>query len=167
MEFPELDTHCGFDECKQLDFLPFECNRCNGKFCLDHRTYNDHKCKGEVDLDRTNGHTVLCPLCNDILPVPFGSDSNSRVEEHISKGCPKKVSLKPHKCSKPNCKKSEAMRITCKSCGLNYCLQHRFERDHQCKMNLRRQSPSSSSQIGPFIVSNDEQKVRKTVIKAY
>jgi len=43
MEFPNLGKHC--EICKQLDFLPFKCDLCKKYYCLDHRSYEKHKCK--------------------------------------------------------------------------------------------------------------------------
>ncbi|OAY73065.1 Zinc finger AN1 and C2H2 domain-containing stress-associated protein 13 [Ananas comosus] len=28
-EFPDLGKHCSVDDCKQIDFLPFTCDRCS------------------------------------------------------------------------------------------------------------------------------------------
>lgn len=42
MEFPELGKHCY--HCKQLDFLPFKCPKCEYFFCKEHRKYEQHHC---------------------------------------------------------------------------------------------------------------------------
>ncbi|SCW03531.1 LAFE_0G12530g1_1 [Lachancea fermentati] len=39
----DVGTHCKF--CRQLDFLPFHCSRCNGDFCQLHRLKEDHHCR--------------------------------------------------------------------------------------------------------------------------
>ncbi|XP_036682176.1 AN1-type zinc finger protein 2A isoform X8 [Balaenoptera musculus] len=44
MEFPDLGKHCSEKTCKQLDFLPLECDACKQDFCKDHFTYAAHKC---------------------------------------------------------------------------------------------------------------------------
>lgn len=47
MEFSGLGKHCTY--CKQLDFLPFLCNKCNNHYCLKHRKYESHGCPNEDD----------------------------------------------------------------------------------------------------------------------
>lgn len=42
MEFSDLGKQCAL--CRQLDFLPFQCNDCKKYFCLEHRTKNSHNC---------------------------------------------------------------------------------------------------------------------------
>ena len=32
--FPNLGKHCSGDDCKQIDFLPFTCDRCNQVFFI-------------------------------------------------------------------------------------------------------------------------------------
>ena len=44
MEFPDLGKNCSFLSCKQLDFLPIECIKCNLFFCKDHCLPFHHKC---------------------------------------------------------------------------------------------------------------------------
>ncbi|KAI8853879.1 hypothetical protein BC829DRAFT_381545 [Chytridium lagenaria] len=40
----EIGTHCGIEDCKTLDFLPFNCNHCSTTYCLNHRLPQNHKC---------------------------------------------------------------------------------------------------------------------------
>lgn len=44
MELPHIGHRCKVSDCKQLDFLPFTCELCNEKYCLDHRKPELHKC---------------------------------------------------------------------------------------------------------------------------
>lgn len=41
-----VGVHCAFEECRQLDFLPFECEACGERFCASHRTPDSHACQG-------------------------------------------------------------------------------------------------------------------------
>ncbi|KAF3580071.1 hypothetical protein DY000_02035817 [Brassica cretica] len=69
-EFPDLGKHCSVDICKQIDFLPFTCDRCLLVFCLDHRSYMKHTCpKGDRE-------DVTCRDCNvdHCLKHRFGPD---------------------------------------------------------------------------------------------
>ncbi|XP_067055408.1 AN1-type zinc finger protein 1-like [Acropora muricata] len=43
-EFPRLGVRCEVKTCQKLDFLPFLCNECCGKFCSKHRTKVSHGC---------------------------------------------------------------------------------------------------------------------------
>ena len=61
MELPDLGTHCGFLECKRLDFLPIKCNGCQKVFCSDHFRYENHSCPKEGVRDR---QVPACPLCS-------------------------------------------------------------------------------------------------------
>lgn len=42
MEFPGLGKQC--HHCKQLDFLPFKCPKCEYVFCKEHFKYDHHDC---------------------------------------------------------------------------------------------------------------------------
>lgn len=44
MEFSHIGHHCKASGCKQLDFLPFTCELCSNRYCLDHRKPESHKC---------------------------------------------------------------------------------------------------------------------------
>ncbi|XP_053103168.1 AN1-type zinc finger protein 1 isoform X4 [Hemicordylus capensis] len=78
----EIGQHCGIEQCRQLDFLPFVCDGCSGVFCLEHRSRTAHDCS-EVNLKteevKPDNHKffmctykscdgkelvpVLCPYC--------------------------------------------------------------------------------------------------------
>ena len=45
MEFSNLGKHCACSDCNLKDFLPFTCDMCDKDFCLEHRTYEAHKCE--------------------------------------------------------------------------------------------------------------------------
>lgn len=102
-----LGDHCEFEECKQIDFLPFKCDACekvrpslpavhrpvvytlglrgnNGMFaeqvfCLAHRKYSSHSCKkaGEKETQ-----TIICPLCAKAIKLLPDQDANAAFERH-------------------------------------------------------------------------------------
>ena len=39
-----IGQHCTLAACKQLDFLPFECDLCGMVFCKNHAAYDAHSC---------------------------------------------------------------------------------------------------------------------------
>ncbi|KAK5721203.1 hypothetical protein LTR17_014763 [Elasticomyces elasticus] len=47
-----IGSHCQMPFCRQLDFLPFQCESCKGSFCLDHRTESAHTCPKEGEWAR-------------------------------------------------------------------------------------------------------------------
>jgi len=40
----DIGQHCSLPTCKQLDFLPCECDFCGLMFCKDHAAYDAHSC---------------------------------------------------------------------------------------------------------------------------
>ncbi|KNE62909.1 hypothetical protein AMAG_08087 [Allomyces macrogynus ATCC 38327] len=139
MELPDVGKNCGLKECKQLDFLPYTCHRCQGVFCHEHWKPADHNCPRLHDpaYDRV---VPQCPLCGVAVPVARNEDPNARMDAHISSGCrpPPSSGASPnkavyaHKCHVRGCTNKSAVAITCKACGHQYCLKHRNERDHAC-----------------------------------
>lgn len=128
MEFHHLGSHCSFPACKQLDFLPFKCDACDGTFCLDHRTYEAHRC---IIADTADRRALVCPICNTpIVPLP-SQNPNIVLDDHINQGCAPKAST-GYKCNMKGCKKVDVMAIVCKSCRRHHCVRHRFEDAHNC-----------------------------------
>ncbi|KAM9057009.1 AN1-type zinc finger protein 2A isoform 3-T3 [Megaptera novaeangliae] len=84
MEFPDLGKHCSEKTCKQLDFLPLECDACKQDFCKDHFTYAAHKCPFAFKKDV---QVPVCPLCNSPVPVKKGEIPDAVVGAHIDGGC--------------------------------------------------------------------------------
>ncbi|XP_038050391.1 AN1-type zinc finger protein 1-like [Patiria miniata] len=73
----DIGKHCSVKSCKQLDFLPFQCNGCSGIFCLDHRSFDAHCCSqanithDHKDLDAPTSYGCSFPECPDkeLIPV--------------------------------------------------------------------------------------------------
>ncbi|KFA65249.1 hypothetical protein S40285_01455 [Stachybotrys chlorohalonatus IBT 40285] len=113
-----IGTHCQYDYCNQLDFLPFRCDSCRHIYCLDHRTESSHKCAhaGEWAEKRR-----LAQLSQPSI----GQGKTLR----------DKVSEKP--CATPECKTVVGTSLTpgvhCQTCNRDYCLKHRLKEDHNCK----------------------------------
>jgi predicted nucleic acid binding AN1-type Zn finger protein len=65
--------------------------------------------------------------------------------------------INPHRCTAPHCRTREALPNTCRNCGNNFCLRHRFPTQHECTANvgrnvIRKQGelvPQSSSLLSP------------------
>jgi len=39
-----IGNHCNVSDCKQLDFLPLQCNLCKKMYCKEHASYDAHTC---------------------------------------------------------------------------------------------------------------------------
>ncbi|KAF5737695.1 Zinc finger AN1 and C2H2 domain-containing stress-associated protein 16 [Tripterygium wilfordii] len=133
-EFPDLGKHCTVEDCKQIDFLPFTCDRCRQVFCLEHRSYVKHNCP---TADRKDVTVVICPLCAIGVRLNPDEDPNITWETHVNSECDpsnyEKVTKKK-KCPVPGCKEvlTFSNRLKCKDCNVDHCLKHRFGTDHNC-----------------------------------
>ncbi|KAH7674383.1 AN1-like Zinc finger domain-containing protein [Dioscorea alata] len=158
--FPELGAHCSYEDCYQLDFLPFNCDGCQKVFCLEHRTYKEHDCPKAEQKSRI---VVVCEACTVSIEKKAGEKDEAILERHRKAGeCDITKKQKP-KCPVKRCKEilTFSNNSTCKSCNLKVCLKHRFPNDHQCKgspvhfsirtgtdcRDKKNRSPSSSSSI--------------------
>ncbi|XP_020834334.1 AN1-type zinc finger protein 2A [Phascolarctos cinereus] len=134
MEFPDLGEHCSEKTCKQLDFLPLNCDACDKVFCKDHAQYERHKCGAAYKKDM---QVPVCPLCHVPVPVGRGEIADVVVGQHMDKDCKynpaqeKKIFI--HRCSKEGCKKKELFKLLCDQCNDNFCIKHRHPLDHNCK----------------------------------
>ena len=111
-----IGAHCQLEYCHQLDFLPFRCESCHGKFCLDHRSETAHK----------------CPKAGAWAKARTG---RSGASSGIS--TPKPSILTHEKqCSHPACKTLVDTPLVpgvhCQTCNRRYCLKHRMKEDHDC-----------------------------------
>ncbi|KAF2151877.1 hypothetical protein K461DRAFT_279390 [Myriangium duriaei CBS 260.36] len=115
-----IGAHCQMTFCRQLDFLPFRCESCQGKFCLDHRSETAHSC------------------------VKAGAWSQRRAQLNAGSTTPgyrpsPKPSVLTHEqqCSETSCKTlidtPLVTGVHCANCNRRYCLKHRFREDHDCK----------------------------------
>lgn len=113
-----IGAHCAYTYCHQLDFLPFRCQSCNGKFCLDHRTEDGHDCSQKGAWARKKREAVA--LSNASLPTTQ-----------------KPTLATSQQCSDPSCKTfvntSQNLGVQCSTCNRTYCLKHRFPEEHNCK----------------------------------
>lgn len=103
MNVIEKEFHCPVSTCKQADFLPFECNLCFEKFCIEHRTPESHNCPKNINISKDK------PKINPKNTRKCGSQNcNTKltpVNEYECKKCGKMVCLKhrfeeSHECGK-------------------------------------------------------------------
>jgi AN1-type zinc finger protein 1 len=113
-----IGSHCQYNYCNQLDFLPFKCQSCDRTFCLDHRTEDSHAC--------TNPGAWAARKRAAELAKPSAGQGKRMVDL---------VAQKP--CADDACKTvigtSLVPGVHCVNCNRDYCLKHRLREDHGCK----------------------------------
>ncbi|KAF3782417.1 Zinc finger AN1 domain-containing stress-associated protein 12 [Nymphaea thermarum] len=150
----DLGRHCQFDECHQLDFLPFKCDGCKKVFCLEHRTYGSHNCP---KAERRSREVVICDVCSTSIEIKeenkktigaSGQNNGNQemevllkmvMEKHKASGrCDPRLKQKP-RCPIKGCKEilTFSNAITCRTCEKKTCLKHRFPADHGCTSGKR------------------------------
>ncbi|KAI7849346.1 hypothetical protein BDC45DRAFT_520999 [Circinella umbellata] len=135
MEFPELGKQCTFEDCSQLDFLPYTCYHCKKIFCQDHFKLDDHRCPSLSD-PQLDVRVPTCPICENPVPGPRTEDPNIRVNRHIQNNCAD--TKKPSNlCRQKGCKAKLLVPMQCSDCGKAYCVKHRLPLDHECKKENR------------------------------
>ncbi|KAI8093024.1 uncharacterized protein BX664DRAFT_328756 [Halteromyces radiatus] len=130
MEFPDLGKHCTFDDCSQLDFLPYTCYHCKKIYCQEHFKLDDHKCPSRQDPS-LDIRVPTCPICNKPIPGSRNEDPNIRVNRHIQRNCADDETPS-NLCRLKGCKARLLVPMNCGACGQAYCVKHRLEQDHQC-----------------------------------
>jgi predicted nucleic acid binding AN1-type Zn finger protein len=114
-----IGAHCQMPYCGLLDFLPFRCESCHGKFCLDHRSETAHNCAKAGAWARARaGHTAASSTTSS------AASSKPSILNHEKQ------------CADPACKTLIETALTpgvhCDTCNRKYCLKHRMREDHNC-----------------------------------
>ncbi|ESO90325.1 hypothetical protein LOTGIDRAFT_123476 [Lottia gigantea] len=89
-EFSEVGKHCSVSDCKQLDFLPFDCDRCGLVFCKLHKATDNHQCSQHLKVDsRPEYHGPKGISCfysdcknRELTPIPCIKCYNSYCLKH-------------------------------------------------------------------------------------
>mmetsp|Transcript_17575 Transcript_17575/g.49467 ORF Transcript_17575/g.49467 Transcript_17575/m.49467 type:complete len:196 (+) Transcript_17575:82-669(+) len=163
MEFPDLGEHCEVADCKQLDFLPFKCDACARTFCLEHRTYADHHCeKGK----KKDNQAFFCPDCGMSINVGYGGNVDEKLSIHYATECPTSGFEAPKeqpkkdtgRCFVRGCGKKELVPVECRVCHRSVCLDHRFERDHNCKGAPAKKGPKKQKPAATTTTRNNQRQ---------
>lgn len=132
--FRDLGRHCSVNECQLIEFLPFNCDRCNQVFCLQHKSYTKHYCPvaNLIDVD-----VLICPLCAQGVRLHPNEDPNITWDVHVNCECdPSNYENAAQKkyCPFLGCKEILLFSntIRCKDCTQEHCLRHKFAPDHKC-----------------------------------
>ncbi|RXK41084.1 hypothetical protein M231_01715 [Tremella mesenterica] len=148
-----LGGECHHPACHLHDFLPFECPACHLSFCQPHFLPSQHTCTAPLPPSMIDRIAPQCPLCKENVPLPKTHDPNEAVERHILSGTcvameggemRRKAELRLRKergevCWRKGCNKSLVVKMTCESCGHQFCPSHRYTTAHNCR------APSGSS----------------------
>ena len=100
MELPNLGQQCTKSDCKQLDFLPFECANCSLIFCKQHFGPESHDCEkrpnNTVTVKKRNEDVYMCSVdgCSKTELAPIRC---SRCEVQV---CLTHRAEQDHACSK-------------------------------------------------------------------
>jgi len=106
MEFYDLGKYCSDEMCKQKDFLPIKCDKCQKSFCHQHYGYEHHKCEHSHD---------------DVHEYASIVESETTLP----------TTLKKRKCKSKKCGEGNFL-LECKFCQMRFCLSHRHPEDHLC-----------------------------------
>lgn len=71
----DIGQHCSLATCKQLDFLPCECDLCGLVFCKDHAAYDAHGCS---QYDCAAAQSRLQSECTSVSYACAVTGCNSR-----------------------------------------------------------------------------------------
>ncbi|CAM9090235.1 unnamed protein product [Ectocarpus sp. 6 AP-2014] len=147
-EFTGVGKHCEAENCNQQDFLPFECDCCNGTFCLSHRSYAAHSCAASGNKDF---RALVCPLCKKTVRFNGGQDPNQQWDLHTRTDC-NPEDYKRNKQTKKRCAAASCRVVLgptntqrCASCGKETCLTHRFPDSHSCSASSRGDARGSAA----------------------
>merc|ERR1712187_325229 len=129
-----------------------ECDDCGETFCSECFKYDAHDCrKGRADKDK---RVIVCPICQQGVPLPAGEDANAIWEAHAASGkCHPPPPPKP-KCPVSGCKEklSSINSVTCGTCNQKVCMKHRFEDSHDCKAHRSKKSVPGGISTGNSLI---------------
>ncbi|KAI9671097.1 MAG: hypothetical protein M1831_005183 [Alyxoria varia] len=135
-----IGAHCQMPYCRQLDFLPFRCESCRGKFCLEHRSETAHSCENAGAWARAKRERE------------FGKQNTSTSALTTTKP---NILTHESQCYHSQCKTlintPLVPGIHCSKCRHDFCLQHRLYEDHDCvtlqKAGIGAQSPEKDNKV--------------------
>ena len=133
LEHTKLGQHCAVEACHQRDFLPFTCDTCKKKLCLEHRHYKAHNCNGAEGKDMTS---IDCPLCGKSVKFTKADNPDIVWEDHYLQSCTQQQKqVIASKCHEKTClvNLGPSNSFVCGKCKQKVCLSHRIPEDHHCQ----------------------------------
>eukprot|EP00121_Abeoforma_whisleri_P003550 Awhi_evm1s3188 len=119
----DIGSHCNL--CKRNDYLPFKCDGCNLKFCMDHRRPKEHHCKNPTIINKV---AQTCKSCTQILVVPISETGSKEdiMKKHVDSKCQLFIKTKKNtaRCQQEKCRKKDHSLFfrRCRNCKHNFCL---------------------------------------------
>ena len=119
----EIGRNCDYQNCNQLDFLPFYCDHCKKSFCTAHRMPDKHSC------------VFISRHVND--PGPVAVDPKSAAGEFS-------CAYRETTCENLNQNNFKIKGVVCNQCGMMFCLEHRSIFTHKCNQSSGTRSSQRS-----------------------
>ena len=131
LEHKDIGAHCDVITCNQRDFLPHQCDLCQRKFCLAHKSYMAHACTSQNSKDVTS---IGCPICGLTVRMTMADNVHEIWEQHYLYNCSKEPAamVAVQTCCMCTTTLGLSNTFTCKKCNKNTCLTHRLSEDHEC-----------------------------------
>lgn len=127
---------CSDPLCRQRDFLPIHCNKCEKAFCFEHYLPDCHRCPKKAIEDR---RVYVCPACLDVVRlVKLETDEDAALRHRPQCRPDLKAQRaqirKGRTCPVKGCKVrlTAISSINCPHCHLDVCIKHRMREDHDC-----------------------------------
>lgn len=150
-----MGKHCSLPHCKMQDFLPFKCDCCGKSYCLDHRTYAAHGCKGNDNKDVTS---IDCPICHKSIKFFKSEVADVAWDKHFRTDCtqtaagPSTAPKAPTRCGMTSCRVvlTTSNKFQCPKCRVEVCLAHRIPEEHSCRaltQNRPKPAPLQSNAV--------------------
>ncbi|CAH8864449.1 unnamed protein product [Trichobilharzia szidati] len=117
-----IGAHCSQEDCKQLDFLPINCELCGRIFCKTHSSLTAHNCpiSNSSYPQESISHSQYCDADN-------GEDNTGNV------------------CDFHQCGERQLVLLTCEACNGNFCISHKQKEVHECPFLESNQKEKSQS----------------------
>ncbi|KAL8432415.1 hypothetical protein Efla_000192 [Eimeria flavescens] len=129
---------CSDPLCKQRDFLPFHCNKCDMVFCLEHYLPDCHSCPKKQVGDR---RVYVCPSCLDVVRLVELETDEDAALRHRPQCKPelreqREQAKKGRTCPVKGCRErlTAITSYECPNCHVDVCLKHRLKEDHDCNL---------------------------------
>ncbi|CAH8545636.1 unnamed protein product [Schistosoma turkestanicum] len=119
-----IGAHCSQEDCKQLDFLPIQCEYCDRIFCKIHSSITAHNC-----------------------PVPNSTYQSSRsIQSQFHSDHEDDDSTNNKLCSYHSCNQRQLVLLSCDACHGNFCISHKQKEIHECSSLAKSNHQSTESQ---------------------
>jgi hypothetical protein len=130
-------------------------------FSVNHFQYVNHSCTKALNKDR---QVPVCPLCSKPVPIAPGRSHDEVISSHLDNNCAN-PSKRSFPCELKGCKKREFVQVNCRDCKNNFCLSHRFQKEHFCTGNRPNENLKHGNIVTnvPKVDTMDDENLAKTL----